>query len=163
LVNPESNDPYNFEGPVPSQLPKGNFMPYHSILDDLEDWPTDDAFNDFNSFSEDPDTLVDLPHGTLDEPQSSTQTAKGHRTRSGRISKITPWIADHFIGLMDLPSKPATFEEAAKEVGWQDAMEQEIASCQKNKVWQPCMLLEGKVPILTKWIFKVKQKADGSL
>jgi hypothetical protein len=30
-------------------------MPYQSVMDDLDEWPTVDAFNDFDSFSKNMD------------------------------------------------------------------------------------------------------------
>ena len=40
-------------------------------------------------------------------------------------------------------------------------MQQEIDSIQKNHTWDLVDLPQGKKPIGTKWVFKIKRKFDG--
>lgn len=46
---------------------------------------------------------------------------------------------------------------------WQQAIQTELAALDKTKTWTLVDLPEGKVPIGCKWVFKVKQKVDGSI
>ena len=55
----------------------------------------------------------------------------------------------------------AMSSQNAKE--WKQAMENEINSLKKNKVWSLVKLPEGKKAIGSKWIFKQKRDADGNV
>ena len=46
---------------------------------------------------------------------------------------------------------------------WADAMKVEIDSLQDNSVWDLVQLPEGRKPVGSKWLFKVKTNADGSV
>jgi len=52
IIDNHSNsneDPYHFDGQIPTHLRKNNFMFYHSLLDNIDKWPMLDAFNYFDS------------------------------------------------------------------------------------------------------------------
>ena len=57
--------------------------------------------------------------------------------------------------------KPKTFKEAATNPLWQEAMNKELDALEANKTWDIAPLPKEKKVIGCKWIFKVKQKADG--
>ena len=59
--------------------------------------------------------------------------------------------------------EPQTYSEAKGISEWEQAMEVEFQSLQKNHTWTLSDLPEGKKPISCKWVYKVKYKADGSL
>jgi hypothetical protein len=44
-VEPDQDNPYHITDDVPTILSKTNFAPYHSALDDISEWPTDDRLN----------------------------------------------------------------------------------------------------------------------
>lgn len=46
---------------------------------------------------------------------------------------------------------------------WKSAIESELESIEKNRVWEPEELPEGKTPISVKWIFKHKLHMDNSI
>jgi hypothetical protein len=46
---------------------------------------------------------------------------------------------------------------------WIDAINDELASMNKNNVWKPCFLPTGAKAIGCVWIFKIKQDADGKV
>jgi hypothetical protein len=59
--------------------------------------------------------------------------------------------------------EPSSFEEAANQQVWQDAMVEEYTSIIKNDVWDIVLRPEEKSVVSSKWIFKIKHVADGSI
>eukprot|EP00253_Pinus_taeda_P004205 PITA_04205 len=59
--------------------------------------------------------------------------------------------------------EPQTYSEAKGTPKWEQAMEAEFQSLQKNHTWTLSDLPTGKKPISCKWVYKVKYKADGTL
>ncbi|CAI7849710.1 unnamed protein product [Closterium sp. NIES-54] len=65
-----------------------------------------------------------------------------------------------------LPGEPATVEEALsgpQKEEWKAAMDAEFNSLIENETWELVELPEGRRPISSKWVFKVKSGADGAL
>jgi hypothetical protein len=62
-----------------------------------------------------------------------------------------------------IDSKPSTYEEVAKQQVWKDAMMEEYQSIMKNDVWEVVPRPEGKSVVTSKWIYKIKHVADGSI
>eukprot|EP00253_Pinus_taeda_P004407 PITA_04407 len=58
---------------------------------------------------------------------------------------------------------PQTYSEAKGTPEWEQAMEAEFQSLQKNHTWTLSDLPAGKKPISCKSVYKVKYKADGTL
>jgi hypothetical protein len=52
---------------------------------------------------------------------------------------------------------PLNFEE------WMSAMKEEYDSIMKNETWEFMEFPENKIPIVSKWLFKSKFNADGSI
>ena len=55
------------------------------------------------------------------------------------------------------------FEEATKKQEWKDAMVEEYQSILKNDVWDIVPRPKDKSVVSSKWIFKTKHAADGSI
>jgi hypothetical protein len=60
-------------------------------------------------------------------------------------------------------SEPSTFEEATSRQVWRDAMMEEYNSIMKNDVWEVVPRPEGKSVVTSKWLYKLKHAADGSI
>ena len=60
-------------------------------------------------------------------------------------------------------SEPSTFEEASQHHVWRDAMMEEYHSIMKNNVWEIVRRPEGKSVVTSRWFYKVKHAADGSV
>ena len=60
-------------------------------------------------------------------------------------------------------SEPQTFEDAVKENVWANAMNEEIASIERNQTWELVDLPNGREVIGLKWIYKTKFNEDGSI
>eukprot|EP00253_Pinus_taeda_P002198 PITA_02198 len=59
--------------------------------------------------------------------------------------------------------EPQNYLEAKGTSEWEQAMEAEFQSLQKNHTWTLSNLPAGKNPISCKWVYKVKYKVDGTL
>jgi hypothetical protein len=54
-------------------------------------------------------------------------------------------------------------EEAIHRKEWADAMTEEYQSTMKNEVWEIVPRLKSKYVVSSKWLFKIKHTADGSI
>ena len=59
--------------------------------------------------------------------------------------------------------EPSTFEEASQHSVWRDAMMDEYHSIMKNDVWEIVLRPEGKSVVTSRWLYKLKHAADGSV
>lgn len=59
--------------------------------------------------------------------------------------------------------EPSSFEEARNDPKWVEAMEEEHLALEKSDTWSLCILQEGKKPLDTKWVYRVKHNQDGTI
>lgn len=71
---------------------------------------------------------------------------------SGLSSQVDPVI-----------SEPSSFEEATKHQVWKDAMLEKYKAILINDVWEVVPRPQGKSMVTSKWIYKVKYSANGSV
>ena len=57
----------------------------------------------------------------------------------------------------------SSYEEATEKKEWKDGMIEEYQSIMKNDVWDVVPRPEGKFFVTSKWIYKIKHAADGSI
>jgi hypothetical protein len=62
-----------------------------------------------------------------------------------------------------IDSEPSSFKEAAGQQVWKDAMMEEYQSIMKNDIWDIVLRPKGKSVVTSKWIYKIKHTADGSI
>jgi hypothetical protein len=62
-----------------------------------------------------------------------------------------------------LDEEPTCFEEAIQKKEWADAMTEEYQSIIKNDVWEIVPRPKSKDVVSSKWLFKIKHVADGSI
>jgi hypothetical protein len=62
-----------------------------------------------------------------------------------------------------LDEEPTCFEEAIQKKEWVDAMKEEYQSIIKNDVWEIVPRPKSKDVVSSKWLFKIKYAADGSI
>jgi hypothetical protein len=60
-------------------------------------------------------------------------------------------------------AEPSSFEEADKLQVWKDAMLEEYRFVIKNNVWDIVLRPKDKSVVSSKWIYKIKHAADGSV
>ena len=62
-----------------------------------------------------------------------------------------------------IETKPSSYEEAARQQVWREAMVEEYASIMKNDVWEVVPRPKGKSVVTSRWLYKIKYAADGSI
>ena len=86
-------------------------------------------------------------------PEENHRERKRTRSYSGYVALLCDFI----------DKEPSSYEEAAEWKEWKDAMIEEYQSIMKNDVWDIIPRLEGKLVVTSKWIYKIKHVADGSI
>ncbi|KAL6336283.1 hypothetical protein AAG906_014452 [Vitis piasezkii] len=59
--------------------------------------------------------------------------------------------------------EPETIELALQNDEWKQAMISEFEALQRNNTWSLVPLLEGRIPIGCRWVYRVKENLDGSV
>ncbi|GKV48080.1 hypothetical protein SLEP1_g54916 [Rubroshorea leprosula] len=59
--------------------------------------------------------------------------------------------------------EPSSFSQAVKDEKWREAMQKEITALEQNGTWTIETLPLGKRAIDSKWVYKIKYKADGTI
>ena len=62
-----------------------------------------------------------------------------------------------------IDTEPSSYEKYAGQSVWRDAMMEEYQSIMKNDIWDVVPRPKGKSVITSKWIYKIKHAADGSV
>jgi hypothetical protein len=86
-------------------------------------------------------------------PQGTTRLVK----RPKPFSSYTALMCDL------LEEEPTCFEEVIQRKEWADAMTEEYQSIMKNKVWEIVPRPKNKDVVSSRWLFKIKHAADGSI
>jgi hypothetical protein len=95
--------------------------------------------------------------------QDGTRIPKSFPNYKLFFSTKHPLMALHsHVTLSNLPPTPTRFSQAIKSPHWQQAMQEEFQALQANQTWILCPRLPHHNVITNKWVFKVKQKADGT-
>ena len=62
-----------------------------------------------------------------------------------------------------IDQEPASYKEVAQKKEWVEAMTEEYQSIMKNDIWDIVPKPENKSVVSSKWIYKIKHAADGSI
>ena len=88
----------------------------------------------------------------------------GLREENHRERKRTRSCSGYVDLLCDFIDKePSSYEQAAEQKEWKDAMIKEYQSIMKNDVWDVVSRPKGKSIVTSKWIYKIKHLVDGSI
>ena len=122
--------------------------------------------------------LQRLIHEQIPSPENQTEPPPSSPTMPGRFIEENPNIAlrrsnrirkppqRYARQVTYLPDEPTTYTQAMKSVDsdlWTKAMNEEMESLKRNGTWEEVELPQGRKIVDCKWVFKVKQKADGSV
>jgi hypothetical protein len=100
-----------------------------------------------------------MVHEILKEAEKHA-APKGTFRESKKPDKYSGLIAQ--LNLV-IDSEPSTFDEAVKHKVWKDAMIEEYETILKNDVWEVVPRPQGKSIVTSKWIYKIKHAANGSV
>uniref|UniRef100_A0A5B6Z677 Putative polyprotein n=1 Tax=Davidia involucrata TaxID=16924 RepID=A0A5B6Z677_DAVIN len=68
-----------------------------------------------------------------------------------------------FVSSLSSVSIPQGWKEALADPNWKEAMAEEMRALEKNGTWDFVGLPNGKKPVGCKWVYTIKQKADGTI
>jgi hypothetical protein len=85
---------------------------------------------------------------------------EGTSRKTKRLKRFSSYAA-YMTKLLD--EEPTTFEEAVKKGQWKEAMAEEHQSIMKNEVWEIVPRPKEKSVVTSKWVYKIKHAADGSV
>ena len=111
-------------------------------------------------YSDEPAETVGLPESLPESPESLPEPPLPRR-HSERERKQTEFYG-HRCNLTDI-KEPKSISEAKENQQWVDAMENEIQSLHDNDVWELVELPRDRKSVGSRWVFKVKTNADGSI
>ncbi|KAD4584677.1 hypothetical protein E3N88_22278 [Mikania micrantha] len=92
---------------------------------------------------------------------------------SKRSGKQPAWLSDYQtegfsdeevnLAFFSSLGDPITYEQAAKDDKWVEAMKAEMASIERNQTWELVDLPSESVPIGVKWVYKTKLNEKGAV
>ena len=98
------------------------------------------------------------------EPHPEKETDQVHRRNSTREVRRSDYYGAQ-VYVTELQNEPKSVEEAlfSAEEKWKAAMQKEMDSIYSNDVWDLVELPTDCKPVGSKWVFKQKTNADGSI
>jgi hypothetical protein len=103
---------------------------------------------------------------TEDDVKDDDDDGATRRSTRQRISPVEWWRASANMVVATDMSEPTSFQEAVSgpdQVHWRDAIRAELKSMRLRGVFRAAKLPAGQRAIGTKWVFKIKRNADGSI
>ncbi|XP_074299905.1 uncharacterized protein LOC141631083 [Silene latifolia] len=95
-----------------------------------------------------------------------TKTKRGHSALHVKtLNDLTTYDKDFIISLCNVieEHEPSTYTQASTDASWVNAMNQELKALEDNNTWELTTLPADKKAIGSKWVFKIKHKADGTV
>ncbi|XP_035842144.1 uncharacterized protein LOC118488849 [Helianthus annuus] len=68
-----------------------------------------------------------------------------------------------FISYLSKSTEPSSYSEASRDPKWVEAMNLEMEALLRNQTWELVDLPNDRKPIGSKWIYKIKYKANGEI
>ena len=90
--------------------------------------------------------------------------AAGAPSKAVRESRQPERFSSYIALVTDIiETEPSSYEEAANQQVWREAMVEEYSSIIKNDVWEIVPRPEGKSIVTSRWLYKIKHAADGNI
>lgn len=122
----------------------------------VEEDETDDEFWDLN------DSVRTNP----EMPEANEDDRSTRKLRNRSNLKLPSKFQDYVMITATDFKEPDTFSDAInsnQRDSWKQAMDREIEALQENNTWELVVLPAGKRAISSKWVYKIKTNADGSV
>lgn len=114
----------------------------------------------FSRKSTKPSYLVDYQcNSAFDCPHTVTEFTATHHISSSELSPSAHVLSHNLQTFV----KPSSYKEADSIPEWQAAMNKELDALKDTNTWVITPLPHDKKAIKSKWVYKVKYKADGTL
>ncbi|GJU58201.1 retrovirus-related pol polyprotein from transposon TNT 1-94 [Tanacetum coccineum] len=139
------------------------------------DWTTQNIGDLEQQPDHDSQTIIHVPHTTYERGECSNASQPNQfldddddddEPRQPRMRSLQDLYEStnemHFVCLL-ADSESIKFEEVIRDKKWKNAMDEEIASIERNKTWELVELPKGHQPIGVKWVFKKKMNAQGEV
>ena len=100
------------------------------------------------------------------QPEQVQESSPLEPRRSTRIRKQPDYYGQESSNVCEVPQSPVSYWEATTgpdKKKWETAMEVEMTSLRENHVWDLVKLPAGKRTVGSKWVYKVKTGANGSV
>ena len=108
----------------------------------------------------------DHTESSEEEPQSPQEEVSEPVRRQSAREKRRPDFYGYRVTVADTSGDPTSIKEALTspdKAHWTNAMEKEMESLQTNKVWDLVELPKDRRVVGSKWVFKTKRSADGTV
>ncbi|CAN1141195.1 Retrovirus-related Pol polyprotein from transposon TNT 1-94 [Linum perenne] len=158
-------------------------MTFSNLMDTFPDQIYDGDDLNPTDLSEDPtpqtpqaSISTDTGHSRLESSNESSDSSSSNRTtatsstiqqprRSSRPTRgQLPSRFDDYVAYSVTPiAIPSSYKEAAKDIQWCKAMEEEIRALEENNTWRIVQRPSDSPIIGSRWVYTVKYKPDGSL
>lgn len=97
----------------------------------------------------------------------ATKAAEAEPESDGPCYQISDYLnndrfAPHYQAFL-AAYEPKLFKEAVLDKEWNNAMKIEIVALEDNETWDMVELPPGKIAIGSKWVYRIKYKADGTI
>ena len=186
----EKNFPYHMAR-IPTVPITQFFLPTHTPYTHFSSFELPDVFHqNTQTFLDDSQNTGNTsPHPHINSPQSQTfldaspaqdeSPPRNVLRRSSRESHKPVHLKDYVCNLVSFDSlpkdhhalpvqtssikEPANYQEASTDPNWVQAMNKELAALESSNTWDIVDLPPGKKAIGSRWVFKTKLKADGSI
>ncbi|KAL0295249.1 UNVERIFIED_CONTAM: Retrovirus-related Pol polyprotein from transposon RE2, partial [Sesamum radiatum] len=106
---------------------------------------------------------TDMERRNQQAPGSPRRPPQSKETEEETPPRRTKLLSDIYETCNFVMMEPESFEAAAKDEVWVQAMEEEIKMIKKNETWELTDRPKDKEVIGVKWIYKTKLNADGSI
>ena len=108
---------------------------------------------------------IEMDHDVT-QPEQVKESSPLEPQRSTRTRRQPNYYGQESSNVYEVPQSPVSYREATTgpdKRKWETAMETEMTSLRENHVWDLVKLPVGKKTVGSKWVYKVKTGADGSV
>nr|GEU96263.1 retrovirus-related Pol polyprotein from transposon TNT 1-94 [Tanacetum cinerariifolium] len=110
------------------------------------------------------DVAVQLPNLTLHHHSPpELQPDRRQPQPNSKITSITKPSTLHLINSLNTEKEPTSYKDASKHPKWVEETNKELDALESNNTWELTLLPPNKQAIGSKWVYRIKYKADGSV